>query len=105
MAEKPKLRAVDGEVDNTEPKIAAPEDAKDLDELWINSKLGDGITDTMIHKVPIGKPKEFFRVIKDPKYRRRAEIVTLKSEKSRNNTSLSGGQCGGASRRRANARL
>jgi hypothetical protein len=34
----------------------------------------------MIHKVPIGKPKEFFRVIKDPKYRRRAEVITLKLE-------------------------
>jgi len=71
---KPKLQAVGGE---TNPALA---DARDLESLWIDQKLGDGLADTVNHKIPIGKPKEFFRTIRDPRWRRRAHILTVKSE-------------------------
>jgi hypothetical protein len=58
----------------------APKDAKDLDELWLDPGLGDGIVDTHFHKVPVGKPRDFFRTHPDPAYRRRAEIYTHKPE-------------------------
>ena len=55
-----------------------PDDALDLDSLWLDSSLGDGLVDTHIHSVLIGKPKNFFRVNPDPAYRRRTEIYVHK---------------------------
>ena len=56
MAEnKPNLHAV------TPSEFAAPEDAKDLDSLWVDPGLGDGITTANFHTVPVDKPKTFFR--------------------------------------------
>jgi hypothetical protein len=48
-----------------------PDDALDLDSLWLDPSLGDGLVDTHRHSVAIGKPKSFFRVHPDPAYRRR----------------------------------
>lgn len=73
---KPKLQAVGSEANPAE----APADAQDFDSLWVDQKLGDDLTSTVNHKIPIGKPKEFFRTIRDPKYRRRAQMLTVKSE-------------------------
>jgi hypothetical protein len=57
-----------------------PADASDLDSLWLDASLGDGLVDTHYHSVAIGKPKDFFRVHPDPAYRRRTEIYVHKVE-------------------------
>jgi hypothetical protein len=76
---KRKLEVVkeDAEPVKEEKPIA---DAGDLSSLWLDTKLGDGLTETHVYKVPIGKPKDFFRVHPDPAYRRKAEIYTHKIE-------------------------
>jgi hypothetical protein len=56
------------------------EDAADIEALWLDPTMGDGITDTHYHSVPVGKPKDFFRTVTDPAYRRRTEIYTHKQE-------------------------
>jgi hypothetical protein len=55
-----------------------PDDALDLDSLWLDPSLGDGLVDTHHHDIAIGKPKNFFRVNPDPAYRRRTEIYVHK---------------------------
>jgi hypothetical protein len=55
-----------------------PDDALDLDSLWLDPSLGDGLVDTHYHSIAIGKPKNFFRVNPDPAYRRLTEIYTHK---------------------------
>src|SRR5262249_22396985 len=63
------------------PKLEiVPKDAKDLDELWLDPGLGDGIVDVSYHTVPASKPPDFTRTHPDPGYRRRAEIYTHKPE-------------------------
>jgi hypothetical protein len=74
MSNKPILAAVE-----TAAKLA-PDDAQDFDSLWIDSELGDGITDTNYHTIPVGRPKDFFRLHPDKHYRRRTEIYTHKPE-------------------------
>ncbi len=61
-------------------KTTPPEDAKDIASLWLDPKLGDGLVDVRHHEIPVGKPKDFFRVCPDPAYRKVAEIYTLKVE-------------------------
>ena len=58
--EKPKLEVV--------PNVT-PSDAQDIEALWLDPKLGDGITDAHWHTVLIGKPRDFFRVHPDPAFR------------------------------------
>lgn len=55
-------------------------DAADIEALWLDQKLGDGIVDVSYHTVPVGKPRDFFRVVTDRAYRRRTEIYTHKPE-------------------------
>jgi hypothetical protein len=55
-------------------------DAKDLDELWVDPGLGDGITGTTFHSVGVGKPKDFYRTHSNKDYRRRTEIYKHKPE-------------------------
>jgi hypothetical protein len=79
MTEKPKLKIID-EL-NANSSMTPPSNAPDdIEELFLDPKLGDGITDTQWHDVPLGKPKNFFRVHPDPKYRRRSEIYVHKVE-------------------------
>jgi hypothetical protein len=61
-------------------KTKPPEDALDIDSLWLDPKLGDGLIDVHYHNIPFSKPKDFFRVCPLPEYRRLAEIITIKSE-------------------------
>ena len=42
------------------------DDTTDMDLLWLDPSLGDGLVDTHFHSVAIGKPKDFFRVNPDP---------------------------------------
>ena len=56
------------------------DDASDIEDLWLDPKMGDGITDTHYHSVPVDKPKDFFRTVIDPSYRRRTQIYTHKVE-------------------------
>ena len=65
----------------TKLEIVKPvEDASDIESLWMDSKLGDGITTAYRHVVPIGKPKDFFRTHPLESYRRRTEVYTHKVE-------------------------
>ena len=57
-----------------------PKDAVDIESLWIDSALGDGLTGTGLHTIPIDKPRNFFRVHPDAAYRRRTEIYVHKPE-------------------------
>jgi hypothetical protein len=61
-------------------KKDTPPDATDIESLWLDSGLGDALTETHLHSVPVGKPKDFFRVHPDPIYRRSCEIYTHKPE-------------------------
>ena len=71
QAKKPKLEEV---------QPATPSDAKDIEALWLDPGLGDGITDTHQDKIPIGKPRNFFRVHPEKQFRRRTEIYVHKPE-------------------------
>ena len=62
------------------PPLVTPSDASDIEALWLDPALGDGLTDTNWHTIPVGKPKDFFRVHPEPDYRRRTEIYTHKTE-------------------------
>lgn len=66
---KPKLKVV-----------SPPEDALDLSGLWLDPALGDGITETVRHSIPLGKPRDFFRVHPDPSFRRPIEIYRHRPE-------------------------
>jgi hypothetical protein len=57
-----------------------PADASDIESLWLDPGLGDGIVTVSNHIIPIGKPKNFFRVHPDPSFRRRTEIYIHKPE-------------------------
>jgi hypothetical protein len=57
-----------------------PGDTADIDELWVDPGLGDGITTTSFHTVAIGKPKDFFRTHPLKDYRRRTEFYVHKPE-------------------------
>jgi hypothetical protein len=74
--EKPKETAAAKPTPPKEHK--PPDDALDLDSLWLDPSLGDGLVDTHHHSCLIGKPKNFFRVNPDPAYRRRTEIYVHK---------------------------
>jgi hypothetical protein len=75
--EKPKLHAV-GASDNT--NTPAVPDATDIESLWLDPALGDGIVNVNYHEIPIGKPKDYFRTHPEPAYRRRTEIYVHKVE-------------------------
>jgi hypothetical protein len=62
------------------PKLVTPSDALDLSDLWLDPGLGDGITETVRHSIPLGKPRDFFRMHPDPAYRRLVEIYKHKTE-------------------------
>ena len=68
---KPKLEAV--------PPVT-PSDALDIEALWLDPGLGDGITDVHWHAIPVGKPRNFFRAHPDKKFRRKTEIYVHKPE-------------------------
>jgi hypothetical protein len=57
-----------------------PEDALDVDSLWLDPALGDGLVDVHYHNIPVDKPKNFFRVNPDAAYRRLSEIYVHKAE-------------------------
>jgi hypothetical protein len=67
---KPKL------VDVTAPK----KDIEDIEALFLDTALGDGITNNTWHSIPVDKPKTFFRVHPDQGYRRRTEMFKYKVE-------------------------
>ena len=60
--------------------VSPPEDAVDLSGLWLDPTLGDGITETVRYSIPIGRPRDFFRLHPDPAFRRRVEIYRHKPE-------------------------
>ena len=63
------------------PKIVPPpDDALDLSGLWLDPSLGDGITETVRHSIPLGKPRDFFRVHPDPAFRRPIEVYRHRPE-------------------------
>jgi hypothetical protein len=87
MVSDPKLKVITDEdttSDNVVPPNDAaaptPKDARDIEALWDDPGLGDGLTVTSMHSIPIDKPKNFFRVHPDPAYRRRTEMYIHKVE-------------------------
>lgn len=81
MAEEPKrpdyLKPVEADKSYTPPP-----DAIDIDSLWLDPKLGDGLVDVHFHVIPVDKPKDFFRINPDPTFRRLTRS-TLTSPKVR----------------------
>ena len=63
----PELRAIEN----------LPKDGSDIESLWLDTALGDGIVDAHYHSIPVDKPRNFFRVHPEKSYRRRCEIFTL----------------------------
>jgi hypothetical protein len=61
-------------------KIEPAPDALDINSLWLDPALGDGLADVHHYHIPTGKPRDFFRVNPDPAYRRLTEIYTHKAE-------------------------
>jgi hypothetical protein len=64
----------------TKLEVVTPKGIDDIESLLFDAKLGDGITSTTFHSVPIGKPTTYFRVHPDLSYRRRTEVYTHKIE-------------------------
>lgn len=73
MADETKLKFV-------APPSPTPDDARDIEALWLDPALGDGLTDTGWHRIPVDKPRNSFRVHPDPAYRRRTEIYAHRPE-------------------------
>jgi hypothetical protein len=59
---------------------ATPPDAGDLKDLWLDAGLGDGLVDQTFLAVPVGRPKDFFRVCPLESHRKRTEIYVHKVE-------------------------
>ena len=57
-----------------------PDDAKDIESLWLDPSLGDGLVETNWQSIALGKPRSFFRVHPDPAFRRRGEVFVHKIE-------------------------
>jgi hypothetical protein len=77
MSNKKKQQTAGASGNGATPSIP---DAADIEALWLDPALGDGIVSVNYHSIPVGKPKFFFRTVKDPTYRRRTEIVTIKQD-------------------------
>jgi hypothetical protein len=65
--------------DKPELKIVKP-DVDDLVGLWLDTGLGDGLTETHIHSIPIKKPVNYFRTCPLLEFRRKCEIYVHKIE-------------------------
>jgi len=68
------------EVKKPKLELVTPPDAADIDALWLDPALGDGLVDVHYHDIPVGKPRDFFRVCPHEGYRRLTEIYTHKVE-------------------------
>jgi hypothetical protein len=66
--------------DPTAQQYVPPPDLTDISDLYVASGQADPLTTITIHKVPVGKPKEFIRTVSDPSYRQRVEIYCHKTE-------------------------
>jgi hypothetical protein len=64
----------------TKPELKVVADASDFADLWMSPDLGDGIVDERRSSIPVGKPKDFFRVHPDKNFRRRTEVYVHKTE-------------------------
>jgi hypothetical protein len=64
----------------TDTNTGAVSDTDDIEELWEDDGLGDPLSTTHIHRVPIGKPRDFFRAVPDRKYRKKTWVYAHKSE-------------------------
>jgi hypothetical protein len=59
---------------------APPSDALDIVELFVKSEHGDPLTAMTMHRIPVGKPRDFFRTVPASSYRERAEVYVHKPE-------------------------
>jgi len=55
-------------------------DTDDIEALWEDDGLGDPLTTTHVHNIPIDKPKDFFWACPDRKYRKKTWVYAHKSE-------------------------
>jgi hypothetical protein len=67
---------------NAEPQPDATDEDNDIRELWTDDGLSDPLAIEHIHSVKVGKPRDFFRTDPRQTYRRKCEILILKSENS-----------------------
>lgn len=65
--------------ENGKIKIVPP-DTTDIESLWFDPALGDGIVSSTFHVITVDKPKNYFRTVPDLAYRRRCEMYTHKVE-------------------------
>ena len=79
MADKDNIVPIGGN-GSTPPPSGTPKDALDIDSLWLNPALGDGLVDVHYHDIPVGRPRDFFRINPDSAYRRLTEIYVHKVE-------------------------
>jgi len=73
---------LNGGAPHAPPEIAyaPPSDLNDVNDLWVKSDQGDPLTAPTVSKIPVGKPKDFFRTVPDRAYREKAEIYVHKTE-------------------------
>jgi hypothetical protein len=62
------------------PTANLPLDGGDIARLWIDTGLGDPLTEQHLHVIPVGKPRDFFRTHPSPTYRATTEMYTHKPE-------------------------
>src|SRR5262245_15411452 len=72
----------EAEVSNGADDSASKDYDADIRALWTDDGLNDPLTTEHFHKIPIGKPKDFFRVHPAKEYRRKCEILVLRPENS-----------------------
>lgn len=58
----------------------ATTDDADLDALWIDAGVGDPLAAVHLHKIPVGKPRDFFRTCNLPGYRQKTMQLVFKPE-------------------------
>jgi len=73
-------RTTNGAGEQVQPHPGGISDADDISKLWIDPGIGDPLTVEHIHKIPLGKPRDFFRTVPDKSYRQLAAIYVHKSE-------------------------
>ena len=99
MTEKPKLEVVES------TPLPTPNDASDIEALWSDPALGDGLTDTSWHKIPVGQAERLFP---GPSRIPTTDVVprsmpTSPKARSKRRTTFWGPKCGGGCRKPAPA--
>jgi hypothetical protein len=83
MADNVKRQPADGEDSDDRvvkfPDQSGPDDTADITRLF-DPEIGDSITDTVVHGIPLGKPRDFFRTHPEKAYRQSSMVYCHKPE-------------------------